>query len=90
MWKYDNQKFKEATFIQTGMRDGVTELGQSRVEKMCCGTEKWWQGTRWSHIPVRSIKIVRDILGVSDPSPRPDCTTQGPSTEKINPHYLWL
>ena len=32
------------------------------------------------------IKIRRDALGESDPSPRPDCTAQGSSTRKINPH----
>ena len=45
---------------------------------------------RQSHIHVWWRKIGKDTLGVSDPSPKPDHTTQCSSIRKINPHNLWL
>ena len=39
---------------------------------------------QWSHIHMWWIKIRRNTLGVSDPSPKPDFTAQGSSTRKIN------
>ena len=36
------------------------------------------------------MKIGRDTLGVSGPSPRPDCTVQGSSARKLHIHYFWL
>ena len=56
------------------------EMGR-RGEKMWCSSER--QGRhrhRWSHIHVWWIEIRRDILGLKDPSPRPDHTAQRSST----------
>ena len=36
------------------------------------------------------MKIGRDTMGVSDPSPRSDHTAQGSSARKIKPHTFWL
>ena len=44
----------------------------------------------WFHIHMGWIKIMRDILGASDPNPRPDCAAQGSSPRKIKPHSFWL
>ena len=82
MWKSDNQGFREATFIQTGRRGGVTE--------MQCGTERHWQWNGQSHILMWWMKIWRDTLGMRDPSPRPDYKAQDYSTGNINPHNFWL
>ena len=55
------------------------------------GAERWqWQWNRWSHIHMWWIKIGRDTLGVSDPSPRPDGTAPSSSARKINLHNFWL
>ena len=43
------------------------------------------EGYSLSHIHVWQIKIRRDMLGASDPSPRPDYTAQGSDARKINP-----
>ena len=56
-----------------------------------CGTEsQWWQWNGQSHIHVWWIKIRRDTLGASNPSPRPDHTAQGSSARKITTHNFWL
>ena len=50
-------------------------------------------GGMWNrqfHIQVWWIKIRRDALGVSHPSPRPDCREQGSSARKINPKNFCL
>ncbi|KAF6095114.1 hypothetical protein HJG60_012086 [Phyllostomus discolor] len=49
---------------------------------------QWWQWNAHgeSLIHVWWIKICQDTLGVSDPSPRPDCIVQYSSTRKMNLH----
>ena len=37
VWKSNNQRVKEETFIQTGRRGGDGQLGR----------EDWWQGGGW-------------------------------------------
>ena len=64
---------------------------RQRGEEMQCVMERQWEnGPGWSHIHVWWIKIGRDTVQVSDPSPRPDCTAQGFSTRKINLHNFCL
>ena len=66
------------------------EMGQ-KIEETRCGTERQQQnGHGRSHIHVWWVDIGIDTLGVSDPSPRPDCTAQGYSSRKVNPHNFWL
>ena len=60
---------------------------------MPCSTEGHGQlqdGHRWSHIHMWWIKIRMDTLGANDPNPRTDCTSQGSSARKINPHNFQL
>ena len=53
--------------------------------------QRWQQGQKGqSNIYVWWVKIGKDTLGDSNPSPSPDCTAQGSSTRKINPHKFWL
>ena len=42
------------------------------------------------HVRMWWVKMGRATLGASDPSPRSDCTAQGSSTRRINPHNFWL
>ena len=61
---------------------------------MRCGVERqqrWWHNRHgWSHKQVWWLKIGRDMLEVNDSSPRPECTAQGSTAGKINPHNFWL
>ena len=75
----NNQGFKEATLIQTGRRGGVAEMGR----KACRHSVVQRGG---GPTLICGIKIRRDTLGVSYPSPRADHTAQASSTRKINPH----
>ena len=70
-----------------GRKGGFVETGRNvqkhkRVwrRELVSGKE---QKVPHSHVV---IKIRRDTLGVSDPSPRPDHTAQSSSARKINPH----
>ena len=75
VWKSENQGLKEATFIQMDRRDRVAELGWKghSVVQRGSGTLVEWQ----SHIQGWWIKTGRDNWGMSDPSPKLDCTGQG-------------
>ena len=64
-WKSDNQGFKEDTFIQTGRRRRVAEMGR---EAAWCG--KAAAGRRMDG---------RDTLGENDPSPSQTTLPRVPS-----------
>ena len=85
VWKSDHQGFKEATFIQTGRRDGVTETGGDMV----------WHGEAVAvekAIPHSCVvdKNEEEYLGSKQSSPRPDLTAQVSCAGKIKPQNLWL
>ena len=76
-----------------GGRGKDREPGWARDETQCgVKRQQWWNrhGHGLSHIHMWWIKIGRDAMGVSDPSPRPDHTAQGSSTGNVNPHNFWL
>ena len=67
--KSNNQGFKEATFIQMGMRWGVAERRRDMVwcrEATAVAEDRHG----WSHINVWWIEIGRETLGASDHSPQ--------------------
>ena len=74
------------------MESGIGESGESgqRDEEMGVAWTGSLQQNRWSHIHMWWIKIRKDTLGASDPSPRPYCTAQGSRARKIKPHNFWL
>ena len=82
--KSNIQGFKEATFIQMGGRRGRDTVWCQEL------WGHWWRWNGWFHIHMWWMKIGRDTLGASDPSPRPDHTAHGSNAGKIKPHNFWL
>ena len=76
-----------------GRGTGVVEMGREAWSSGVMrrdGSSGCARADSQSHIHMWGIKVRRDTLGASDPSPRPDCTAEGSSARKMNPHNFWL